>query len=318
MDSCGTGVCGGRYDTFISNSAGGGGVLRRGDSDGDFGFTYRNFWDTLPFAAAIAPASFLEVRYCGRLCDYSAGLAGDPGKGAGQRRRTVIKLNKNLKKLTLCVVFLVQLFLCQGCNIFGFLATPGPFEKGVTPDCDLKPLLKQKTVFVWAESLPGSGADAGVARQLNQAILTQLRKKAGISEKSLLTQAALHTAVYDRSQTPAALGRQAGADLVLYVRLEEFEVINLHGDKIYSGQMLARAILIDSQTEKIVCPAGAEGIVADVATDLSTVGREDMVMTLSAAAAHCIVRHFYTCPKNEYRVNEERSTLNEMIQEDVN
>jgi hypothetical protein len=249
------------------------------------------------------------------MCDYSAGLAGDFSKDSGQQRRTINNLNKNLKKLTLWVVFLVQLFLCQGCNIFGFLATPGPFENVVKPSCDLKSMLKQKTLFVWVESLPGSGADAGVAEQLNQAILTQLSKKAGISEKSLLTQ---HTAVYDPSQTPAALGRQAGAELVLYIRLEDFEVIKLHGNKIYSGQMRARAVLIDSQTEKIVCPMDAEGLVADVAMDLSTEGRENLVMTLNAAAAHCIVRHFYTCTKNEYRVNEERSTLNEMIQEDVN
>ena len=226
-------------------------------------------------------------------------------------------MNKNLKKLTLCVVFLVQMFLCQGCTILGFLTTPGPFEKGVAPACDLRTLLKQKTMFVWVESLPGSGADGRVAGQLNQAILTQLRKKARISEKSLLTQDTPHAAVYALSQTPAALGRQVGAGLVLYVRLEDFEAINLHGDKIYSGQMRARAVLIDSQTEKIVCPMDAEGIVADVATDLSTEGRENLVITLTAAAAHCVVRHFYTCSRHEYRVNEERSTLNEMMQEDV-
>lgn len=317
MDSCGAGVYGRGCDTFLSNSAGGGGVLLRGGSGGDFGFTYRNFWDTLPFAAGIAPALFLEVRYRGCMCGYSAGLAGDFSKDSERQRRTIIKLNKNLKKLTLCVVFLVQMFLCQGCTILGFLTTPGPFEKGIKPNCDLKSLLQQKTLFVWVESLPGSGADAGVAGQLNQAILAQLRKKARISEKNLLPQTASYPAVYGRSQTPAALGRQAGAGLVLYVRLENFEVINLHGDKIYSGQMRARAVLIDSQTEKIVCPEEAKGIVADVATDLSTGGREDLVITLSTAAAHCVVRHFYTCPKQEYRINEERSTLNEMIQEDV-
>jgi hypothetical protein len=54
-----------------------------------------------------------------------------------------------------------------------------------------------------------------------------------------------------------------------------------------------------------------------VVTDLSTGGREDLVITLSAAAAHCVVRHFYICSKQEYRINEERSTLNEMIQENV-
>ena len=223
---------------------------------------------------------------------------------------------KKSGKLTVWVVFLVQLFLCQGCNIFGFLATPGPFEQKIPPDCDLKAMAAQK-IFVWVEALPGSGANAEVAKRLNQSVLVRLEKNAGISGKYLIAQDTLSASAYGPSQSPAELGQRVGAGLVLYVRLEEFEAINLHGGKIYSGQMRARAVLIDSRSGKILCPAGAEGIVADVATELATKGREELVVSLSDSAAHCIVRRFYSCPKSEYRVNEERSTLNEMIRQDV-
>jgi hypothetical protein len=226
-------------------------------------------------------------------------------------------LNKDLKKLTLWVVFLVQMFLCQGCTLFGFLAEPGQYEKKIKPDYDLKSNLKEKKLLVWVEALPGSGADVGIAKQLNQAILSQLRKKAGIADKAILAQDTLYTAAYDPSQSPAAIGRQAGAGMVLYVRLEDFENLELHKEKICSGQMRARAVLIDSQSEEILCPTDSRGLVAEVATELATDGRESLTLTLNAAAAHCIVRHFYVCPRTEYKVNEERSTLNEMIREDV-
>jgi hypothetical protein len=218
--------------------------------------------------------------------------------------------------LTLQVVFLVQVLLCQGCNIFGFLASPGPFEQKLPPECELKTNAAQK-ILVWVEALPGSGAGSEVAGVLHQCIQGRLIKNAGISQKYLLTMDPFFTSAYDPSKKPEEIGRQAGAGVVLYVRLEEFEAINLHSNTIYSGQMRARAFLIRSENGEILCPKESEGILADVATEMATKGREDLIDVLSDAAAHCIVRRFYACPKYEYLVNEERSTMNEMIRQDV-
>jgi hypothetical protein len=218
--------------------------------------------------------------------------------------------------LTLQVVFLVQVLLCQGCNIFGFLANPGPFEQKIPPECELKSHVSDK-MLVWVEALPGSGASSEVAAKLHQSIQGRLIKNAGISKKYILTQDPFITSAYDPSQKPEVIGRQAGAGVVLYVRLEEFDVINLHSNTIFSGQMKARAFLIRSENGEILCPTEPAGIVADVATEMTTKGRENMIFILGDAAAHCIVRRFYPCPKYEYMVNEERSTMNEMIRQDV-
>jgi hypothetical protein len=225
-------------------------------------------------------------------------------------------LKEKPEKLTLQVVFLVQVLLCQGCNIFGFLANPGAFEQKVSPTCELKNNAKEK-LLVWVEALPGSGAGSEVAGLLNQSIQARLIKKAGVSKKNMLTQDPFITSAYDPTQKPEEIGRQAGAGNVLYVRLEEFEVVNLHSNTIFSGQMKARAFLISSATGEILCPKESEGIVADVASEMTTKGREDIITILSDATAHCIVRRFYPCPKYEYMVNEERSTIKEMIRQDV-
>jgi hypothetical protein len=225
-------------------------------------------------------------------------------------------LNKRPEKLTLQVVFLVQVLLCQGCNIFGFLANPGPFEQKIPPECELKSNAAQK-ILVWVEALPGSGASSEVAAKLHQSICGRLIKNAGISKKNILTQDPFITSAYDISQKPEEIGRRAGAGVVLYVRLEEFEAINLHSNTIFSGQMKARAFLIRSENGEILCPKEPAGIVADVATEMTTKGRENIIFVLGDAAAHCIVRRFYACPKYEYMVNEERSTMNEMIRQDV-
>jgi hypothetical protein len=141
--------------------------------------------------------------------------------------------------------------------------------------------------------------------------------KAGISKKYILTENPLLTSAYNPFQKPETLGQKAGAGYVLYVRLEEFEALNLHSDTIYSGQMKARAFLIQSSDGKVLCPDSSEGIIADVSSEMDNKGREKIVAIISDAAAHCIVRHFYSCPKYEYKVNEERSTMNEMIRQEV-
>jgi hypothetical protein len=225
-------------------------------------------------------------------------------------------LIKKPEKLTLQVVFLVQVLLCQGCNIFGFLANPGPFEQSLEPAFKLKSVADQK-ILVWVEALPRSGASSEVAGRLQHSIQARLVKNVGIAKKYLLTHDPFITAAFNPYQKPEEIGRKAGAGVILYVRLEEFEAVNLHSNTIYSGQMKARAFLIRSEDGEILCPEESTGIVADVATEMMSKGRGDIILLLSDAAAHCIVRHFYPCPKYEYQVNEERSTLNEMIRQDV-
>jgi hypothetical protein len=316
LDACGTGVCGRGYCACLQAPTGRDNFLRRGYSGRDFVFTYRVFWITLQTTDNINRQTFLEIRFDNSRHCSCAGLAGDINESLVRPDGNITELNKRAEKLTLYVVFMVQIVLCQGCNVLGFLASPGPFEQKLPPQCEIKKVTSGK-ILVWVEALPGSGASAEVTEKLHQALKTRLTKKAGISKKDLLTMDPLFTSAYNPSQKPEEIGRKAGAGSVLYVRLEEYDIVSLHSNTIFSGQMKARAFLIRSENGEVVCPEDPAGILADVGTETTAKGREEVLQVIADAAAHCIVRSFYPCPKYEYQINEERSIMNEMIRQEV-
>ncbi len=213
------------------------------------------------------------------------------------------------------VVSLVILFTGSGCNIFGFLSSPSAFEKTIKPEFELKSQQAQK-VYVWVEPTPSSGIDVNTADLFAQTVGAGLNQKAGIRKRNVIIGSSLEGQknLYVRPET---LAEKAGAGLVLYIRAESFEAINHHSNKIYSGRLVSRAVLLDVKTGQLLWPASADGLETDVAIEMMTQGKDAMVSRLCAAASHCIVRNFYACRTTEYRVDEERSRLNEMIQQDV-
>jgi hypothetical protein len=205
--------------------------------------------------------------------------------------------------------------MLQGCNIFGWLASPGPFEEKVDPEYDLKSQ-KESKIYVFVEAAPGSGANVGDADKLGAVVVARILQKTGIDKKYILNNSS-KSSLQNPFTRPEQIAEEAGAGLVLYVHLEQFEILNLQGDKVYSGRVRCRSLLIDVQNGKTVWPSEEAGSESDVEVGLSDKGREEVVARLSTATAHCIVRHFYTCAKTDYRVNEERDALNEMLQQDV-
>ncbi|MBN2511893.1 MAG: hypothetical protein JXB18_03035 [Sedimentisphaerales bacterium] len=213
------------------------------------------------------------------------------------------------------VVSVVILFAGSGCNLFGFLSSPSAFEKTIKPEFELKSHQAQK-VYVWVEPTPSSRIDVKTADLLAQSVGIQLNKKAGIWKNNIIVGSSLE-GQKDMLIRPEALAEKAGAGLVLYIQVESFETINHHSNKIYSGRLASRAALLDVKTGQVLWPANINGLETDIAIEMMAQGEDAMVSRLCAAASHCIVRNFYACRKTEYRVDEERSRLNEMIQQDV-
>ncbi|MEN6307593.1 MAG: hypothetical protein ABFD91_07550, partial [Anaerohalosphaeraceae bacterium] len=161
-----------------------------------------------------------------------------------------------------------------------------------------------------------SGADVEISDMLAQSVGLQLTKKAGLKKSNVIIG---NTAESQRDVLvqPEVLAEKAGAEMVLYVRLEQFELINMHSNQIYSARMLCRGVLLDVKSGQTLWPTNTGSLETDIGIDMMAKGRDAMLSRLCAASAHCIVRNLYTCYKTEYRVNEERSNLNEMIQQDV-
>jgi len=225
-------------------------------------------------------------------------------------------VNWNARQLMLCTMAGVFLTLCGGCNIFGLLATPGAYEQKLKPGYDLKPQSKRK-ILVWVDPSPGSGAASKEVDAMTASLVGQLTSKVGVSKKDIIIQ--LNSAVLSRdiSARPEKLAAQAGAELVLYVHIESFEANNLHSDTIYSGSMLSRGVLLDVKNGQTLWPQQTSGIVAEVSIETTSKGRDDLLERLCKASAHCLVRDLYACPNTEYKINEERSALNELIRQEV-
>ncbi len=319
LDACcaslfGRGVYAGIYD-----SAGGGIFLRDGDSCRDFIFTSGDFWGTFVavkdgFSTAFPQAFVMAVGGS----DFT-GLAGVAGSGiCGKIIISEWKLDTRLTNGIIGILFMLQLLLCQGCNIIGFLANPGAKDVKYPAQYDLKAAAKDKKILVWVDSADSSGSTMELQNQITSAVSTRLKKYAGIKQDQMMNvpASASELAKQDMS-SPSARGRSAGTDFVLYVNIRQVDIIQLHSNKYYSGQLLCQAALIQSQDAATLWPQDAANGEIEVFSELEIKGREKLLTRLSDAISHCIVRNFYACPKSEYRVNEERVVLNEMIEQET-
>jgi len=227
-------------------------------------------------------------------------------------------LDTRIRNGILGILFVSQLLLCQGCIIIGFLVNPGAKDTKYPAQYDLKAGAKDKTILIWVDSADSSGSTIALQDQITSAISTRLKKYAGIKKDQMMDvpASASELAKQDTS-SPSARGRSAGADFVLYVNIRQLDVIQLHSNKYYSGQLLCQAALIQSEDAATLWPESAADGEIDVFSELEIKGREKLLTRLSDAVSHCIVRNFYACPKSEYRVNEERVVLNEMIEQET-
>lgn len=204
----------------------------------------------------------------------------------------------------------------SGCNIMGFFANPGGYEQKLKPKYDLKSQSKRK-ILVWVDPSQSSGAGMRETDELTKAVVSQLIKKVGLPKKNIVVPTDPETLARDISIRPETLAVQAGAEIVFYIRITSFQAMNLHSNRIYSGSMVSRGVLLDVKNNQTLWPQSPQELVADVVIDTTDKGRDDLIEQLSKAAAHCLVRDLYTCRKPEYKISEERSALNEMIQQEV-
>jgi len=203
-----------------------------------------------------------------------------------------------------------------GCNVIGLLTNPGGYEQKIGPQYDLKSQSKRK-ILVWVDPSQSSGAGVVESEALTVAIIAQLSSKVGISKKNIVVPLNPESLSRDATVRPETLAEQAGAELVFYVRLTMFQAMNLHSNTVYSGNMVGRGVLLDVKNRRTLWPVPPQEMVADVVIDMTNKGRDDLVEQLSKAAGHCLVRDFYACRKPEYKIGQERSALNEMIQREV-
>ena len=214
----------------------------------------------------------------------------------------------------LITVFILAVVLSQGgcgvAKIIGILGTPTEHEKKVAAEYDLAEHENQK-ILVLVNQPAWLNTQVNLRYYLTETISNHLVKKVGILPESFISYDKLSEFRSGQSDfsflTPVEIGAALDADMVLLVVVEDYKLNALVEFGYYEGFLDTRVALFDTKTEKKVWPeyAGSKGI--KVGFEIEEKGREIATARLVAASAYCLVRYFYDCPKNRFRIAEDRS-----------
>lgn len=207
--------------------------------------------------------------------------------------------------VSVCISALLTL---SGCNIFGFLANPGAFEKKVVPDYDLKAQQDRK-VMIWVECPRSAGADFDVPQKMQAIFQRTFIEKGGFEPENLILGPTANSA--SAPLDLQAMARSLGAGYILLVHVNSYSIDFLRVRDYYSGQIVTRAVLQDVDLGTRVWPPQPEGKMVEVAVEMETKGRDALAGRLLSAAAHCTLRNLYPVDKLKFKHPDERISMQE-------
>lgn len=214
-----------------------------------------------------------------------------------------------MKKSNIFIILSTAL-LCGGCGIIGVLGTPGRGERKITAEYNLAERPENK-ILVIVNQQGWLNAEANLRYYLTKATNKYLAEKVKIPTENLVTYSELSEFRSGRVDfsflSPAEVGKALNTDIVLLIMIEEFKLQPIAQTDYYKGDLNAQAVLFDTATTEKLWPETANGKSIKVGFDVEQNGREIAVNRLLAACAHCTVRYFYDCPKNKFKIADDRS-----------
>ncbi|MBA7471486.1 hypothetical protein ES707_06792 [subsurface metagenome] len=224
-------------------------------------------------------------------------------------------MQKQVLKIFLVILPLIPCIGCAPAKVIGILTTPAPSETKIKAEYNIAKLTTGRIIVlvdqaVWAE------AETNFRPYLTEAINLQLSKRAKLKDEFLVSYSQLSRFRSARPDfemlSPAELGTAFGAEKVLVVAIEDYELYELAGSGYYKGSLDTRSFLFDVQTGRMLWPSSAKGKAVSISLDSARDDDDDAAAKLLAkTSAHCIVRYFYDCPKNKFK------TWGERIREDI-
>jgi hypothetical protein len=212
-----------------------------------------------------------------------------------------------MKKIEKLIVFpvLAAVFFCGGCEIIGLIGTPSQYEKKIPAEYDLAGQ-KGKKILVLVEQPTWLGTKTDLRYYLTEVISESLVANVKVSPKYIISYkelSAFRSKESDFSSlSSTAVGKALGADIILLITIEKFQLNDIAGSGYYNGYLSAQAAIYDAN--------GAtewEGKSVQVGFETGERGREPAVRRLVTACAYCITRYLYNCPEYKFRIPEEGS-----------
>ena len=310
---------------------------------GGFIFTYRLFRGRIPVSAASTTVAGF-IHYC-RCADYfCTRLVGDADSGLDRSIITIaifvkgyqmkvlrntlipIPINKcvwfpsnpcfifnlcthNAYLITLKGIVLSFLLFCAGCGVVGSLAAERGSEQKIPAEYSLKSAGYNK-ILVYVRSRSSNQSTLALRGYLTEAINARIINKASVPKETTLIPYAQLQSFYSTQGgltelSPFQIAKAMDADAVLVVEIVNYKLSAISGSSLHTGWLESRASLYDSTGQVAVWPVAGSGKTATVGFDIESGSSDQAMARLTSAAAHCIVRYFYNCPKNQFKIFEE-------------
>ncbi len=209
-------------------------------------------------------------------------------------------------------VFLATVFSCSGCGLVGLFGTPNPDETKIPAEYKLAKSKQKVLVLVnqpyWLDS------KANLRYYLTDAINQNLETIIKIPPNQLISYNDLNEIRSRRgdfsSLSPVDIGKAFDANMVLAVNIENYQLQEFSEAGYCKGRLDVSAALFDTTTGEKIWPNGASrGKTVRVGFDIENRGPEIAVRRLAADSAYCVVRYFYDCPKNKFKIADEEQDL---------
>jgi hypothetical protein len=202
---------------------------------------------------------------------------------------------------------------CEALNIVEIITTPTYGEEKIPAEYDLKANSKGG-ILIYVEPSIGSGVGISLQKDVSDVIKGYMVKKAKIKGGYVNAQSkiSLVRAEGDRFKglSPVQIGKKLSAGLVLHVRIENYGLYQMSDRGYYNGSMATRSMLYEVESGKLVWPADEGGKLIRTHVELETGGRKPTADRLIQATGFCIVRNFYNCIRNQYKITDEVEDYN--------
>jgi len=219
-----------------------------------------------------------------------------------------------MKKLVIFFI-LVSLFFSSGCQyapIASLLGTPGYYEQKIPAEYDLSEQKDQKILILVDQ--PGSvNSRVNMRYYLTESIRKNLVERIKITEDNLVGYSELFAFRSKRedfsSLSPQEVGKALGANLVLFVVIEDYQITAQDEGGCYNGSLRGQAALFDAATEEKLWPKTGKSKMVSVGFEFEARGQDVANARLINSLAYCTTRYLYNCPKSKFSIPDDRSGI---------
>ena len=222
-----------------------------------------------------------------------------------------------MKKAGLIILSIYGCLFMSGCVILDIgqiLTTPTYGEQKIPAQYDLKANSKDG-ILIYVEPSVGSGVTVASQAEVANIIKAYMMMKAKIKGKYINPQTKVSLSGIENGEyeglSPVQIGKKLSVGRVLHVRIENYGLYQMGGRGYYNGSMATRSMIYDIESGNVVWPADSNSRVIRTKVELELGGSKATSDRLVRAMGYCVVRNFYDCIRNQYRIKDEYEDYNE-------